>query len=70
MSLVEIGRYHHSIKAELDRLLLAEFGIEAFAFDVHANNFFGGADLMPVRLMVSESELNQARQIIADHSVP
>lgn len=70
MSLVELGRYHHAIEADLDRLLLAGFGIEAFAFDVHANNFFGGAGLLPVRLMVAESELDKARQIIEDHSVP
>ena len=66
MNLVELGSYPTRMEAELARLALGAADIDAVIFDAEANNFFGGGGLIWVRLMVLESDLDDAREVLAD----
>jgi hypothetical protein len=66
MNLVELGSYPTRMEAELARLALGAADIDAVIFDAEANNFFGGGGLIWVRLMVLESDLDEAREVLAD----
>ena len=63
MSLVELGRYRTRVEADLARLYLDSEGIEAVLFDTEVSNFMGGL-FMPVRLMVLEEDLEEARELL------
>jgi hypothetical protein len=62
--LVEAASYQSRIDADVARLYLAEEGIDAILFDAEINSFYGGL-FMPVRLMVLESDLDQALALLA-----
>ena len=66
MSLVELARFGTRVEADLARLELAAYGIEAIIFDAEANSFFGGGGLIAVRLMVLDDEMDEARAILAE----
>ena len=64
MSLVELARYSSRVEADLARLLLDSEGVDAVLFDTEVSNFMGGL-FMPVRLMVLEEDLEEARQLLS-----
>lgn len=62
--MIEVGRYFTQVEADLARLLLDSHGIDSFLLDTQMSNFFGGA-LTPVRLLILEEDLDEARAILA-----
>ena len=64
MSLVELARFQTRIEAELARLHLGADGIDAILFDAEMNSF-GFGPMMPVRLMVLDEDLDDARDALA-----
>ena len=63
MALVELARFENRIEAELARLNLSAEGIEAVLFDAEMASF-GWGPMMPIRLMVLDDDLEEARQIL------
>ena len=66
MALVEAARFFTRIEAEIARGALDAADIPAILFDTETN--WGGADLgvVPVRLMVDEDDLAEARRVLAE----
>jgi hypothetical protein len=65
MSLVELARFDNRIEAELARLNLEADGIDAVLFDAEMNSY-GWGPMMPIRLMVIEKDLAEARRLLLD----
>lgn len=63
---VEAGRFDNRIAADLARLYLQSEGVEAVLFDAEVNYFYGGL-FMPVRLMVLDEDLDEARKLLRDY---
>lgn len=63
MSLVELARFDNRIEAELARLNLEAEGIDAVLFDAEMNSY-GWGPMMPIRLMVIEEDLAEARRLL------
>ena len=61
--LVEAARFDNRIEAELARLNLEAEGVDAVLFDAEMNSF-GWGPLMPIRLMVIEEDLAEARRLL------
>ena len=59
--LVELARFDNRIEAELARLNLEADGIDAVLFDAEMNSY-GWGPMMPIRLMVIEEDLVEARR--------
>lgn len=66
MSLVELKRYGTKVEADLAGHRLEDEGIDYVVLDTGMNNVFGGAGLIPVRLMVLSEDLERARAAIAE----
>ena len=64
MSLVELARFDNRIEAEVARLNLEAEGIDAVLFDAEINHFYGGW-FLPIRLMVLDEQLEDARAVLA-----
>jgi hypothetical protein len=64
VSLVEIQRYSTKVEADLARLLLQSEGLDAVLFDDGLNHALGA--FMPVRLMVLDSDADEALQILTE----
>lgn len=64
MSLVELARFDNRIAAEVARLNLEAEGIGAVLFDAEISHFYGGW-FLPIRLMVLDEDLAEARQLLA-----
>lgn len=62
--LVEAARFENRIAAEVARLNLEAEGIDGVLFDAEMNSF-GWGPLMPIRLMVLDEDLAEARRILA-----
>ena len=62
--IVELARFDTRTEAELTRLFVASAGIEAILFDAEMNSY-GWGPMMPVRLMVLDEDLDQARLLLA-----
>jgi hypothetical protein len=63
--LVEFDRFYNSFEAGLVRSLLAAHDVDSVLFDVEMN--WGGLDgVVPIRLMVHEDDLAQARRVLAE----
>lgn len=65
MALVELGRYYNSLEAGIVRGRLEASGIEAIMFDFNMT-LEGVGFLIPVRLMVDEDDLAQARRVLSE----
>jgi len=67
--LVEAGRFNSRVEADLARLYLASAGVEAILFDADINNVFGWFYVLalPVRLMVLDEDLAEARRLLSDY---
>ena len=63
--LVEAARFDTRVEADLARLYLESEGIEAVLFDTEINYFSGGL-FMPVRLMVLDEDLEQAKRLLSE----
>lgn len=63
MSLVELVRFDNRVEADLARLNLEVEGIEAVLFDADMHSF-GWGPIMPIRLMVLEEDLADARRLL------
>jgi hypothetical protein len=66
MALVELARFNNRIEADLARLNLGSEGIEAVLFDAEMNSY-GWGPMMPVRLMVRQEDLDEARDLLANY---
>ena len=64
MALVELAKFYNSFEAGLARSVLAENGLESFAFDTEMS-WEGLGGIIPIRLMVDEDDLEEARLILA-----
>jgi len=64
MALVELARFNNRIEADLARLYLDSEGVEAILFDAEMNSY-GWGPMMPVRLMVLDEDLDEAKQSLA-----
>jgi hypothetical protein len=66
MALVEAARFYTGIEAGLAKARLDAAHIPSFLFDTEMN--WGGMDLgvVPVRLMVDDEDLDEARRILAE----
>ena len=62
--LVEAASFTSRIEADLARLYLESEGVEAILFDAEINSFYGGL-FLPVRLMVLDEDVDQARELLA-----
>jgi len=62
--LVEAARFDNRIEAEVARLNLQAEGVDAVLFDAEMNSF-GWGPLMPIRLMVVEEDLAEARRLLS-----
>lgn len=67
--LVEVARYTTRVEADLARLYLESEGVEAVLFDTESGNFYGyfGGVFMPIRLMVLDEDLHEARDLLKDY---
>jgi hypothetical protein len=67
--LVEAGRFNSRVEADLARLYLESEGVEAILFDADINNVFGWFYVLalPVRLMVLDEDLAEARRLLSDY---
>jgi hypothetical protein len=63
MSLVELARFDNRVEADLARLNLEVEGIDAVLFDTDMHGF-GWGPIMPIRLMVLEEDLADARRLL------
>ena len=64
MALVEAARFYNGFEAGLAQSRLSADGLDSFIFDLEMN--WGGLDgVVPVRLMVDEEDLAQARRLLA-----
>jgi hypothetical protein len=61
--LVEVGRYYNSLEAGLARSALEAEGIGAVLFDTEMT-WEGMGGLIPIRLMVVDDDLAQARRVL------
>jgi hypothetical protein len=64
VSLVELARFDNRIEAEVARLNLEAEGIDAVLFDAEISHFYGGW-FLPIRLMVLDEQLEDARAVLA-----
>jgi len=66
VALVELAKYYNSFEAGLARSVLAENGVESFAFDTEMS-WEGLGGIIPIRLMVDDEDIDEARRILAGH---
>ena len=63
--LVELAKYYNSFEAGVVQSRLEADGVTSILFDVEMN--WGGLDgVVPIRLMVDEDDLAEARHILAE----
>ena len=64
MALVQVGSFYDSLAAGAAQSLLTSEGIESHIFDM-GMTIQGVGFAVPVRLMVDEDDLDEARQILS-----
>jgi hypothetical protein len=68
MALVELAKYYNVFEASLVKGRLDAADVASILFDTEMN--WGGLDgVVPVRLMVDEDDLVQARRVLAERPV-
>ena len=65
MALVEAARFLNSFEAGLAKARLEAEGIMSFVFDTHMS-WEGMTGIIPIRLMVDDEDVEEARRILAD----
>jgi hypothetical protein len=63
MALVELARFYNSFEAGAARSLLDSEGVQSFIFDLEMS-WEGMGGVIPVRLMVDDEDLEEARTIL------
>jgi len=63
MALVELARFYNSFEAGAARSLLDSEGVPSFIFDLEMS-WEGMGGVIPVRLMVDDEDLEEARSIL------
>ncbi len=68
--LVELAHYSTNVEADLARLYLESEGVHAVLFDTGHNSLYGslGNLFMPIRLMVLDEDLDEARELLEDYA--
>jgi hypothetical protein len=66
--LVELARFQTKVEADLARLLLQAEGFEPVLFD-EGMNYIGLGSIMPIRLMVLDSEQHEAAELLAQEGL-
>lgn len=66
---VEAARFNTQVEADLARLYLQSEGVESVLFDSGHHSMWGliGGLFMPVRLMVLDEDLAEARRLLGDY---
>ena len=66
---VEAARFNTQVEADLVRLYLQSEGVESVLFDSGHHSMWGliGGLFMPVRLMVLDEDLEEARRLLSDY---
>ena len=65
MALVELAKFYNSFEAGVAQSRLTSEGIDSFLFDTEMN--WGGLDgVVPVRLMVDEDDVAEARRTLTE----
>jgi len=67
--MLELLRSNDPTNIAFAKHLLKERSIEVFELDVHISNLEGSISLFPVRLMVSNQNIVQAREILMDNNL-
>ena len=65
MALVELARFYNSFEAGLARSRLDAEGIDSFIFDM-GMSWDGMGIAIPIRLMVDDSDQEEAARLLAD----
>jgi sulfur transfer complex TusBCD TusB component (DsrH family) len=67
--LVEAATYGNRVEADLARLYLESEGVHAVLFDTEVSNFYGffAGPFMPIRLMVLDEDLDEARGLLREY---
>ncbi len=65
----ELLRTTDPVKLAIASALLDGEGITAFQLDVHMSVLEGSIGILPRRLMVADSDLEQARKVLADNEI-
>jgi hypothetical protein len=68
MALVELARFQTKVEADLAVLVLEQEGIACELFDV-GMNYIGLGPIMPIRLMVLDSDADDALRVLADEDL-
>ena len=67
--MLELLRSNDPTNIAFAKHLLKIRSIEVFELDVHISNLEGSISLFPVRLMVSNQSIVQAREILIDNNL-
>ena len=68
MRLVELARFQTKVEADLVKLLLEAEGFDAVLFD-EGMNYIGLGSIMPIRLMVLDSDYMAAAELLIDEGL-
>ena len=68
MALVELARFQTKVEADLARLLLEAEGFDAVLFD-EGMNYIGLGSIMPIRLMVLDTDYMAAAELLIDEGL-
>jgi hypothetical protein len=63
---VEVARFSRAFQADLCRMFLESYGVEAVVFDALNNGYSDGA-IVGVRVMVLDEDLEEARKVLRDY---
>jgi hypothetical protein len=66
MALVELAKFYNSFEAGVVQSRLEADGIESVLFDLNVSMGDGASFLIPIRLMVLEEDLRDARRVMTD----
>ena len=63
---VEVARFNRAFQADLCRMYLESYGVQAVVFDALNNGYSEGA-MVGVRVMVLDEDLDEAREVLRDY---
>jgi len=69
MALVELARFYNSFEAGAARSLLDSRGVDSFIFDLEMS-WEGMGGMIPIRLMVDDEDVAEARRILSEDLTP
>jgi hypothetical protein len=63
---VEVARFNRAFQADLCRMFLESYGVQAVVFDALNNGYSEGA-VVGVRVMVLDEDVDEARKVLAEY---